>query len=196
MSQPDDYRPRKRSLENELSATVPDIFAPTYLYSEIPEEFTSINLMQSGCIKFPGLWKKDGLPESKGFYQSRECLVAFLEIGDVRVDADGAEFLQKLLAGEPTVFSAADLEKLKESLSLFRPKASYELSTASLELLNNRVVIVVQGYFLQSKTKEAFIVFPNTEGGVSFFSLRAPKLEFLIFFNHLRYALKTVEWNN
>ncbi len=188
----DDFRARKRSSESELSATVPDIFAPTYLHSEIPSDHTIINLLNAGRIKFPGAWKKDGLPESRGFYQSRQCLVAFLEIGDVRADAEAKEFIVGLLKGETRVLTG-DLEKLRDSLIGFRPRANYELSTASVEDLGGKSVLVVQGYFIQSKTKESFIVFPNQDT-VSFFSMRAPKLEFLIFFNHLRHALKSIEW--
>ena len=193
---PDDFRSRKRSSESELSATVPDIFAPTYLNSEIPNDHTVINLLQAGRIKFPGAWKKDGLPESRGFYQSRACLVAFLEIGDVRADEENRQYILSLLQGEPRVprvVNEGEIEKLRDALVGFRPRTSYDLATASIEVLCDRLVLVIQGYFLQSKTKEAFIVFPNQEN-ISFLSMRAPKLEFLIFFNHLRHALKSVEW--
>lgn len=189
----DDFRSRKRSSESELSATVPDIFAPTYLNSEIPSDHTVINLLQAGRIRFPGAWKKDGLPESRGFYQSRECLVAFLEIGDVRADQDSKDFIRGLLSREPGVLNEGDLEKLKDALVLFRPRSNYDLTTGSAEVLCNKLVLVIQGYFIQSKTKEAFIIFPNQDN-VSFLSMRAPKLEFLIFFNHLRHALKSIEW--
>lgn len=189
----DDFRSRKRSAESELSATVPDIFAPTYLNSEIPSDHTVITLLEAGRIRFPGAWKKDGLPESRGFYQSRECLVAFLEIGDVRADADSKGHIFSLLKGEPRVFNEGDLEKVRDALERFRPRANYDLATGSTEVLCGKLVLVFQGYFIQSKTKEAFIVFPNGDN-VSFLSMRAPKLEFLIFFNHLRHALKSIEW--
>lgn len=193
MPHPDDFRPRKRSVESDLSATVPDIFAPSYLFSEIPDEYTTINLLEAGRINFPGAWKKDGLPESKGFYQSRNCLVAFLEIGDVRTDEYGGESLRALMSGPAKVLGESEMGRLISALAGFRPEESYTIGTASSELLCDRIVLVVQGLFTQSKTKEAFIVFRNGNH-YSFLSLRAPKLEFPVFFNHLRHGLKTIEW--
>lgn len=196
MAPTDDFRPRRKFEDSGLSATVPDIFAPSLQGDRLPNDFTWIELSQSGRLSFPGLWQKEpSNPDESELvsYKLVTSLTARLLVGKLRAGQRAEIIIAGLCRDMPCIFRDYELAALRAALSTVR-ESPYELSTGSTEILGDRLVLVLQGFYPQTLMKEALLIFPEGDSYAQL-SVRCLKEDFPIYFNHLRMALKFIDWS-
>lgn len=203
MSHMDDFTPKRSAAESDLAATVPDIFAPALNRQLIPSDCTCVELIPSGRLNFPGVWETfpheagdvrlANLEESALVYQQKDSLTAVVSIGNFKLSERAELLLSNLVSDGARALQDFELSSFHAALCETRKSTDYEINAGSIELLGNRLVLVLQGVFAKSRMKEALIIFP-AGNGYGHLSLRAIKPEFPIYFDHLRHALRSVEW--
>ncbi|MBX9690706.1 MAG: hypothetical protein K2X27_28585 [Candidatus Obscuribacterales bacterium] len=188
---------RKKAAARAMDATVPDIFALSSRLTEIPGEHTLIRIADSASLNFPGKWVEAAQRGENGckIYRQTESLAGTLSVGYFNAAEKFRQLILALCQQEAHAMLEAELNEVRNELSGTRHSSSYFLSAGSTEALNGKLLIVLQGFFPDMQIKEALICGPANERDFFFLSLQALKPEFPIYFNHLRLALKTLEWN-
>jgi hypothetical protein len=195
LSQHDDFNPAKKSQDQDLSATVPDIFASMAKSAEVPAESTAVKLGNAATLKIPGVWgqQKAGLRSSSVSYKRAESVSAVITVGSLELDKRGEELIKSLCAKEARALQDFELSGLQAALAESRRPDKFEISAGSTELLHDRVVLVVQGDLAREQVIEAIIIFPERIG-FGQLSFKAIRPEFILYFDHLKLALQSIEW--
>ena len=194
MAQTDDQSEKTKS--GEQSSTVPDIFASMSEINEIPSDFTLMKLSDAAQIKFPGIWtvfESPGTDSSSVSFRQADSISALISCGLLSANDKTRLCLNNLCLSPARAFQPDEWEELHICLSSRRPKDKYEIKAGSIELLQDKPVLVIMGFFRHPAIKEALVIFPCAKG-YGYLALQAIILEFPIYFNHLRHALKNVEW--
>lgn len=196
MSQHDDFNPAKKSQDNDLSATVPDIFAAMAKSAEVPANFTVVKLGNAATLKIPGEWAqlKAGLRSSSVGYKRAESVSVTITVGPLELDKRGEELIKNLCGKEARALQDFELSGLQAALADSRRPDKFEISAGSTEMLHDRMVLVVQGDLAREQVIEAIIVFPERIG-FGQLSFKAIRPEFILYFDHLKLALQSIEWS-
>lgn len=196
MAKAEDFDSRKKKASSDLAATVPDIFASMAKENYLPAENTLMKLCGAGQLKFPGTWlelAKKGKKSSSISYRRQDSISAVLAIGPLPLGEHSEIQIKNLCLNEARTLEDVDLEGLRYALSGRHSPDECEISAGSIELLCHKNVLVIQGYFANEAMREALIIFPNNTG-YGQLSLKSIKAEFPLYFNHLKQALKTIQW--
>jgi hypothetical protein len=197
LAKPDDLSPPEKTVARTLSATLPDIFASVAAANAFPSDTTSMKLADAGFLRFPGCWlagAADPKQPSSQHFRRNDSISAQVTIGPLQICKDAETLIESVCLCAPRALHEVELSDLIHALADTHRIGGYEIATASTEVLENKVILVIQGYFRSKAMKEALIVFRNTEG-YACLSLLAIKPEFQVYFDHLRQALQTIKWN-